>query len=368
MTKNKIFFLHILFLLISAITLQAQIRRYSNDFMNIGVSARNMSMGNSVVSSINDYSSGYYNPAGLSVLKKKYSGSFMHSQYYSGIANYDFAGFAYKYDDSMGLAISLIRLGVDDIQNTLFLFDANGMVNYDNIELFSVADYAAFLSFGRKSRIKGLKYGGTVKLIYRSEGKFAKAIGFGLDAGVQYSFDKYSVGANLLNVTSTFTAWFFNLSDEMIEVFENTGNEIPKNSVEVTMPILNTGISRSFKMSDKMALLSELGLNFTFDGKRNSIVSFNPVSLYPQMGFELNYNKKIFIRAGVNNFQLIPDFASKIDSLSGSYYRENRLDFAPSAGLGFIYKNLQIDYALTNFGNIGSGLYSHIFSLAYKFD
>ena len=366
MFKNKIFFLTFsIFLSINSI--DAQVRRYSNDYLNIGISAKNMALGNSVVANVNDYSSAYYNPAGLALLSSKYTGSIMHSEYYSGIAKYDFAGFSYKYDDSLGFAVSFIRLGIDDIQNTLFLFDQNGQVNYDNIELFSVADYATLLSFGRESRIKRLYYGGTVKLIFRSEGKFAKAFGFGLDAGVQYFVGKYKIGANLLNATSTFTAWFFKLSDEMIQVFEDTGNEIPKNSIELTMPILNSGISRTFKISDKTSLLSEFDLNFTFDGKRNALVSFNPVSFYPQIGFEFNYNKIVFVRAGVNNFQLIPDFAANADT-SGNYFRDNRFEFVPSVGLGFVYKKLHIDYALTNFGNIGSGLYSHIFSVSYKFD
>ena len=365
--KNYKIFLVVIFVLFDINTAFSQLRRYSNDYLTIGVSAKAMSLGNSVIASNGNYASGYYNPAGLSDIDCRYTGALMHSEYFAGIAKYDYAAFSYKYSDSVSFAISLIRLGVDDIQNTLFLYDENGQINYDNIELFSVADYALMLSFGQKSNIKGLSYGANAKIIYRSEGSFAKAVGFGVDVGVKYFVGKFIFGADLQNATTTFTGWFYNLSDEMIDVFERTGNEIPHNSLELTMPLLNTGVYRSFKFNNKLRLNTEIDLNFTFDGERNAIVSFNPVSFYPQIGLELDYRHKLFVRGGVNNFQIIPDFASKADTM-GNYFRAKRLNFSPSIGLGFVYKRLQIDYALTNVGSVGAGLYSNIFSLAIKFD
>ena len=365
--KNYKIFVVIIVLIFVVNSAFSQVRRYSNDYLTIGVSARAMSLGNSVIANTGNYASGYYNPAGLTELDSRYAGALMHSEYFAGIAKYDYAAFAYKYSDSVGFAVSLIRLGIDDIQNTLFLYDDNGQINYDNIELFSVADYALMLSFGRKTNISGLSYGGNAKIIYRSEGSFAKAVGFGIDIGVKYRVGKFVFGADLQNATTTFTGWFYNLSDEMIAVLQETGNEIPHNSLELTMPLLNTGVYRSFKFNDNLRLNAEIDLNFTFDGQRNALVSFNPVSLYPQTGLELDYRHKLFVRAGVNNFQIIPDFANKADT-TGNYFRENRLNFSPSIGLGFVYKRLQIDYALTNVGSVGAGLYSNIFSLAVRFD
>jgi hypothetical protein len=289
----------------------------------------------------------------------------MHSEYFAGIAKYDYAGFSYKLSDNTGIGVSLIRLGIDDIQNTLFLFDENGNVDYDRIELFSVADYAFTASFGKKSSIVGLSYGANATIIFRKQGDFANAYGFKIDCGATYKTDKWNFGASLSNATTSFTGWFYNLTNEMIEVFEQTGNEIPKNSLEITMPILNTGVGRYFKFSDNTGLNSEVDLNFTFDGKRNALVSLNPVSIYPQVGLEFDIKKVFFVRAGVNNFQLIPDFRRNVDS---NYYRAKSFDFVPSIGIGFVYKNFYLDYALTDVANQSIALYSHIFSIGYKFD
>ena len=362
----KIFLNILLIIFISTGVTSSQIVKYSNDYLTLGVSAKNIALGNSVVANVNDFSSSYYNPAGLSNLESKYQASLMHSEYFAGIAKYDFAGFSYKLNDSTGVGISLIRLGVDDIQNTLYLYDENGNIDYDRIELFSVADYALFASFGRKSAIRGLSYGVNAKIIFRNQGDFATAYGFGLDIGVQYKLNKWNFGANLTNATTSFTAWFNNVSDQMRIVFEETGNEIPENSLEITLPILNSGVGRYFKFSDKMGLQTELGLNFTFDGERNALISFNPISIYPQTGLDFNYKKIIFVRVGVNNFQLIPDFKQNIDN-GEEYFTKNSLDFVPSIGLGLVFRDFYLDYALTDVANQSIALYSHIFSLSYRF-
>ena len=47
-------------------TIQAQVtRKYSNDFMSIGVGARGLAMSNAQVAGVSDITAGYYNPAGL---------------------------------------------------------------------------------------------------------------------------------------------------------------------------------------------------------------------------------------------------------------------------------------------------------------
>jgi hypothetical protein len=40
-----------------------------------------------------------------------------------------------------------------------------------------------------------------------------------------------------------------------------------------------------------------------------------------------------------------------------------KVGFQPNIGLGFKYKGIQIDYALTDLGNQSAALYSNIFSL-----
>ena len=58
---NKYNFLFLLFVIPGILTAQ----KYSNEFLSIGVGAKNFSMGNAVVASVNDVTAGYWNPAGL---------------------------------------------------------------------------------------------------------------------------------------------------------------------------------------------------------------------------------------------------------------------------------------------------------------
>ena len=50
-------------------TTQAQFRKYSNEFLNIGAGAKGLAMGGAQVATTTDATAGYWNPAGLSHLK-----------------------------------------------------------------------------------------------------------------------------------------------------------------------------------------------------------------------------------------------------------------------------------------------------------
>ena len=67
-----------------------QVRKYSNEFLAIGVGARSLGMSNANVVSTNDATSGYWNPSGLLEVKGDLQVAAMHSEYFAGIANYDF--------------------------------------------------------------------------------------------------------------------------------------------------------------------------------------------------------------------------------------------------------------------------------------
>ena len=60
----------ILILLIGESFSQTTAPKYSNEFLSIGVGAKNFGMGNSVISNVDDVTAGYYNPAGLLKIKK----------------------------------------------------------------------------------------------------------------------------------------------------------------------------------------------------------------------------------------------------------------------------------------------------------
>jgi hypothetical protein len=333
-------------------SLQAQAPKYSNEFLNIGVGARALGMSNSYVTSVDDVTAGYWNPAGLSRIGNQHQVSLMHSEYFAGIAKYDYGAIATRLDSSSVLGVSFIRFGVDDIPNTTELINSEGNVDYDKITTFSAVDMAFLVSYAKTLKIPGLHLGGNVKIIRRKIGDFAGAWGFGLDAGAQYDRNQWKFAAMARDVTSTFNAWSYNLSDETKAVFVQTGNEIPENGVEITLPKLILGVSRKFDIGKKFSLLSEIDLDATFDGKRNVLIKTNGISMDPHIGLEAGYMNMIYLRAGIGNYQSYTDAVGrKVRTLQ------------PNIGVGVRIKSVYIDYALTDIGDQSVALYSNVFSL-----
>jgi hypothetical protein len=350
---------NILFLVICLSTLsvfsQTSAPKFSNEFLSIGVGARALGMSNAYVTTVNDVTSGYWNPAGLTQIKKDFQVSLMHASYFAGIAKYDYGAFAANIDTSSAFAFSVVRFGVDDIPNTTQLIDNDGNVDFDRISSFSVADYAFMFSYARKSKIKGLRYGANVKIIYRQVGDFAKAWGFGLDGGIQYDLKNWKFGLMARDVTSTFNAWSFSLDQETIDVFNATGNEIPDNSTEITLPKVILGVGREIKISEKFNFLGEIDFDLSTDGKRNVLITGDPVSIDPHMGVEVGYSQLIFLRLGVGNFQKVTDIL-----------QNDKITYQPNFGIGIQFRGIALDYAFSDIGDQSDALYSNIFSL--KFD
>ncbi|MCS6821077.1 MAG: PorV/PorQ family protein [Microscillaceae bacterium] len=337
----------------------SQTPKYSNEFMNLGAGARALGMGNSQVAVVQDVTASYWNPAGLVNLKTKYEASLMHAAYFAGIANYDYAGFALKIDTLSALGISGIRFGVDDIPDTRFLYDADGRLNYQNVRYFSASDYGFLVSYARKATfLEGLRWGGSLKIIYRKAGDFATAWGFGLDAGAIYQAKGWRFAAMARDVTTTFNMWAFNVS-ALANTFLQTGNELPSSSTEITLPRLIIGTAKNFELNDKIHLLASLDLVNTFDGYRNEAIKTHIFSIAPQVGLEASYKQIVCLRAGVNNIQ---------QRLNDTNFNQKTITAQANFGLGIRLNNFVIDYALAQMNLQQQATYSHFFSLKLSFD
>ncbi len=338
----------------------AQFAKYSNEFLNIGAGARGMSMGNAQVASVTDGTSGYWNPAGLVNVKNNPELSLMHAEYFAGIGKYDYANLVLPLkDNKRTLGLTFLRFAVDDIPNTVFLVQPDGSINFSNITTFSSADYAFIFSLAQEMKLKKDKkfnFGINAKIIHRKAGDFATAWGFGFDAGAQITGNRWKLGIVAKDVTTTFNAWSYNISEQMREVFYVTQNEIPVKSTELTAPQLIIGGSYNFRINEKINLMAEADFDFTFDGRRNTVVSSSAVSIDPKLGLELSYNSVFFVRAGINNFQKALDDKDTTNQSRIWIYQ-------PSVGAGFKIGDVQIDYAFTNLANQSNPLYTHVFSL-----
>ena len=348
-----------LFLFWLSTSLHAQIRtpKYSNEFLAIGVGGRALGMAGTQTAVVSDGTSAYWNPAGLASLKNPHEASLMHAEYFAGIAKFDYGGFATRLDSLSTLGISVIRFAVDDIPDTRFLYDANGRINYDRIRFFAAADYAFLFSYARRLRsLPRLQLGANFKVVHRSVGDFAHAWGFGLDAGAQYRLSRWCFGLMLHDITGTFNAWSHN-PELVMDIYTQTGNQIPGNAIELTLPRASLGVGKSQRFwQNRIGVLATADVTVTFDGKRNVLLGTDMASLDPSVALELDYETIVFLRAGVGNVQQVKDF-------DGSTYRTYQPDF----GVGVVLGNLRIDYALTDIGDQAESLYSHVFSLSLGF-
>ncbi len=353
----KISFLSIAFIMVICVQTEtvAQVApKYTNEFLAIGVGARAFGMSNSAVASARDITAAYWNPAALLSLEDNLNIGIMHSEYFAGLAQYDFGALGFKIDDQSNFAVSLIRFGVDNIPNTLELIDSDGRLRFDRIKAFSVADYAVTFSYARELPVEGLSVGGNAKIIRRVGGDFARAWGFGIDLGGRYIMGNWTFALMARDITTTYNSWTFN-TKSLKDVFIMTGNEIPENSTEITLPEFIPAVSYTYAFNDKFEILGEVDMDISTDGKRNVLIKGDPFSIDPHLGIECNYKKLVYLRAGIGNIQ--NEFG-----IDGKKFTTVQ----PNIGLGIKYKKLTLDYALTDIGNVSVAGYSHVFSLNYS--
>ncbi|MCZ2131320.1 MAG: hypothetical protein LC109_13785 [Bacteroidia bacterium] len=347
--------------------------KYSNEFLTLGVGARSMGMGNVAVSLTDDVFAGYWNPAGLVDIQDKIQASFMHSAYFAGIANYDYLGIATKPTENSALGLTVLRFGVDGILNTLDLIK-NGEINYDRISQFSAVDYAFIAHYAQTvdmTRLNSysffqdskLSWGVNTKVINRKAGPFATAWGFGFDAGARLTGLKYgwSFGVMAKDITTTFNTWSYSFSERDKEVFAQTGNEIPINTLELTLPRLILGVGKKWDLK-KFEIITATDFEITTDGKRNTLIKSNPFSIDPKLGAEFSYkfkdeSNRVSLRMGIGNIQ-------KETNKKGNKITS----FMPTVGVGIKIKSFSIDYALTDIGDMSAALYSNIISVRFGFD
>ncbi len=327
------------------------VRKYSNEFMNIGVDAAALGRANTAVATTADVNSGYWNPAGLIHLED-HQVSLMHANYFANIAQYDYIAYASPIDDRSAWGISMIRFGVDDILNTTELIDSEGNIDYNRISLFSTADYGFTFSYARKLPVPGFQYGVNAKIIRRVIGKFANSWGFGFDVGLQLEKNDWQFGLMVRDITTTYNVWSIDEQEyqKIANAIPGENQELPE-STEITAPKIQLGVAKKFNIHYDYSILAAANMNMRFT-KTNDILATDAVSIDPALGFEFGYTDLVFLRAGVGNFQKV----TQIDNTE-------KVGFQPNIGVGFKYKGIQIDYALTDLGNQSTALYSNIFSV-----
>ena len=190
--------------------------RYAGEFLGLGAGARSAALGSAYVALANDATAGYWNAAGLSALSSRQV-HLTHSEHFSGLIQRDFVAVAQPGRLFHGMALSLVRMGIDDIHFTE-LPDPLQPPSTDNRPLIASteqsADYALYLSGSRRLGAR-LSLGLSAKAIYRQVASI-NAYGFGLDLGVRYQLShQIALAANVRDATTTPIVWNTDSTDRI---------------------------------------------------------------------------------------------------------------------------------------------------------
>lgn len=272
---------------------------YSGEFLELGVSARNLAMGTSCSALDRSNTAFYSNPAGLAYVNQTNANMMYMDQF--GLAKYNYIGTAFSIDKNTTLAINWIHFGVTDIPRRPDLFlsgeytseerkaeilskQGTGYGSFSNSEdaiYFSFAKlqhYDVYLSWMFHNLKIQIPIGGNLKLI-RKHLDDAHGYGIGADFGarINFSFGELfanktgiiSLGATLQDFTNTTIYWDTKHSDK----FEP-----------------NLKLSAAYEQPIK-----RLDSQLIFSYEKNS--RFHEKSRY---GVEYNLKEKIALRAGYN--------------------------------------------------------------------
>ena len=267
------------------------VAKYAGEFISIGVGGRALGLGGAYAALANDVTAGYWNPAALALVNYPQL-VLMHDEQFGSLVNYDYGAAAIPFGQQTTLALSVIRLGVDDIADTRnAAVDANGNVTYDPSQLvridpsrvtyFNAADWAFYFSYARKES-DDFSYGANVKILRRDLGSNS-ATGIGFDVGLWYApFDNAMLGLNLQDVTTTFLAW-------------DTGTN------ELISPTMKVGTAYGIDALGGR-FTPAVDMDFRFENRRYaSTANVGSVSLDLHSGLEYQFKGVVALRLGYSD-------------------------------------------------------------------
>ena len=316
----------------------ASATRYAGEFLRVGVGARALGMGSAFAGLADDGTAAYWNPAGLPSLGTKQVTA-MHAEQFGSIVKYDFLSYTTPLGSpgkpKQALAVSLIRLGVDDIPDTrgLEILDVNGNGKFDYPEDRLIVDESRFVfssdndvallfSYGREVG-SGFSLGGNVKVVHQWLGDSLRSNGFGLDVGVLWVGPRgWSAGAKLADITTTQILW-------------NTGTN------EFIAPSMRVGGARSLEFKNRRHIVTaalDVQVGFS-DEQLSSQANLGSVTFEFHPGLEYWLERRVALRAGfeAQNF---------------------------TAGAGFRYRKFGLDYAYLDHQDLDA---SHRISALFSF-
>jgi hypothetical protein len=274
-------------------------------FLKVGWGARPAAMGEAYTGLADDIDAIYWNPAGLTYIKRQEQ-TFAHNSWLEAI-NVEYAAMASRLNARSVAGAGIEYMNVGDIARTdRFGYDAG---------YYSANDLALMFSYARVLK-PGLSAGATLKIVNEKlEAESARA--FALDVGAIYEKPKIRLGLSIKNL--------------------GTGLTFVKEATPLPM-VLRLGAS--YKLGKNMLLASDVSM--PFDDSLG--LHFGAEYIYPKVK-----KVRLALRAGFKTAQM-----AYLGAMS-----------AISLGFGVESGNYGLDYALAPYGDLGM---THRISLKIKFN
>lgn len=285
-------------------------------FLRADISSRAAGMGGSFVGILDDPTSIFFNPAGLSTLHRP-GGSVGFFKHLLDI-NTGYVAFSAPVEGAGYIGASVLYTDYGSFDRT----DASSNV----LGEFSAGDLSFAVAYSNLLR-ENFHYGITVKYIHSAIDQYSSSA-FAADAGLLYNIpdSRVTLGASVLNLGTQLSA------------FESTSEDLPLDIV-----IGGSVVPRGIPL---LLHLSFHKLNAETDNFGDRFRSF-------RVGGEFTLSSPLRLRFGYDNEKRTDLKIGNSAGLAGF-----------SGGVGILISDYRIDYALSSWGNIGE---LHRFSVAASF-
>jgi len=292
----------LLLLILTSFTIAQDYSGYAGNYLQNGIDAKSIAMGNALTAGTDLNYPAYFNPAGVaSVSNKKLL--FTH-QFLSLDRRQSVISFTTPLPPIGGISVGWIGAGVNDIDGR----DLSGR----HTEKLNASENAFLISFGL-APVKQLQFGGTVKIMQNQLPNVDSTIvgkGVGFDFGVAYNFnDNLNFAFVIKNIRSGYQ-WSNKLTDDLGRVYKDK------------FPIqIRTGVQYRMK---SMVIVGDVGSHIT----DNKILDFDY-----KIGAEYTYKNNYHFRTGFRNdrisfgvgfkylkfdkFTSLIDFATVVEPVAG---------------------------------------------------
>jgi len=296
--------------------------KYGGEFMTLGSDARSSAMGETGTAFGGSAASAYWNPAALASLQ---GGAFtaMHADRFAGVVKYDFLSAAQKYSPTEAAAVTLYRLGVDDIPITV-LQDPTSPLSVTNpviVRRWTADAEMAVIAAYAFQRTPQLSLGASAKLLSKKVG-YNQALGIGFDAGAIYQVSRsFYAGARLADITTTYLGW-------------DSGHN------EIIFPTMSAGVLKTFalpRLEADLTLTADVILRTENRGDIDQFAA-GPFSGEARFGMEYTIERTLSLRGGFDSDNF-------------------------TAGAGLRIAKINLDYAYQSHADLGA---SHRVSLSYS--